>query len=58
MKSKNIPAVGIIVVSLAAMGSVALAAPDRFTLKAPNGVAFSEFRGLRNMAGRRRESDR
>jgi hypothetical protein len=24
---------------------MALAAQDRFTLKAPNGVAFSEFRG-------------
>jgi Cytochrome P460 len=35
----------IIVVSLAVLLSMALAAQDRFTLKAPNGVAFSEFRG-------------
>jgi hypothetical protein len=45
MKSKNIPAIVIIVVLLAVLGSMALAAQDRFTLKAPNGVAFSEFRG-------------
>ena len=45
MKSKNIPAIVIIVVSLSVLLSIALAAQDRFTLKAPNGVAFSEFRG-------------
>jgi len=45
MKSKKIPAVGILVVSLCGLAIVAVAAPDRFTLKAPNGVAFSEFRG-------------
>lgn len=45
MKSKNIPAIAIIVVLLAVLGSIALAAQDRFTLKAPNGVAFSEIRG-------------
>ncbi len=45
MKSKNIPAIVIIVVLLAVVGSMALAAQDRFTLKVPNGLAFSEFRG-------------
>jgi len=45
MKSKNIPAIVIIVVLLGVLVSVALAAQDRFTLKAPNGVAFSEIRG-------------
>jgi hypothetical protein len=45
MKSKNIPAIVILVVLLAVLGSIALAAQDRFTLKAPNGVAFSEIRG-------------
>jgi Cytochrome P460 len=44
MKRKNIPAVVIVVASLSVFLSVALAAQDRFTLKAPNGVAFSEFR--------------
>ncbi len=45
MKNKNVPAIVIIMVVLAFLGSMALAAQDRFTLKAPNGVAFSEFRG-------------
>jgi hypothetical protein len=30
---------------LAAVGAVALTARDKYTLKAPNGLAFSEFRG-------------
>ena len=32
-------------VSVAALGGVALAAQDRFTLKAPNGIGLAEFRG-------------
>ena len=35
----------IITASLAALGSMALAEPDRYTLKIPNGLAWSEFRG-------------
>jgi hypothetical protein len=38
----------IIAVSLAAVGGMALAAQDRYTLKVPNGLAFSEFRGYEN----------
>ena len=38
----------IIAVSLAVLGSMALAAQDRFTLKVPNGPAFSDFRGYEN----------
>jgi len=34
-----------IAVSLALLGSMAFAAQNRFTLKAPNGVAFSDFKG-------------
>jgi hypothetical protein len=45
MKGKKIPAIVIIVALFSVLGSMALAAQDRFTLKAPNGVAFSEFRG-------------
>ena len=37
MKRQNIPAIVIIVVSLSVVVSMALAAQDRFTLKAPNG---------------------
>ena len=38
----------IIALLLAVLGSMALAAQDRYTLKVPNGLAFSEFRGYEN----------
>jgi hypothetical protein len=41
-------AVALIAVSLAGLGGMALAAQDRFTLKVPNGPAFSEFKGYEN----------
>jgi len=37
--------VSFAVVSLAVVGGVAVAAQDRSTLKVPNGLAFSEFKG-------------
>src|SRR5262245_48041600 len=37
--------IGILVASLAVLGSVALAAQDRYTLQIPDGLAWSEFRG-------------
>jgi hypothetical protein len=39
------PVIASVAVSLFVLGSVALAAQNRFTLKVPNGLAFSEFRG-------------
>jgi hypothetical protein len=45
MKRIPISAILILVVVLTVLGSIALAAQDRFTLKVPNGLAFSEFRG-------------
>jgi len=48
MKRNPFPAMMIIAVSLAAVGGIALAAQDRYTLKVPNGLAFSEFRGYEN----------
>ncbi len=45
MKSKTMSVVAVIVVSLAVLVSIAFAAQDRSTLKALNGVAFSEFQG-------------
>src|ERR1700712_2050500 len=39
------PFSAIVLVVLAVCGSMALAAQDRFTLKVPNGLAFSEFKG-------------
>jgi hypothetical protein len=43
LNSKNISAIAISVVLAAAIGSLALAAQD--TLRIPDGLAFSEFRG-------------
>ena len=48
MKRTPFPAIMIIALSLAVLGSMALAAQDRFTLKVPNGPAFSDFRGYEN----------
>jgi Cytochrome P460 len=45
MKKIPFPAMMVVAVSLAAFGGIALAAQDRFTLKVPNGLAFSEFKG-------------
>jgi hypothetical protein len=48
LKSKSIPAIVMIpVVSLVVLGSMALAAQDRYTLKL-DGLAFSDFRGYEN----------
>ena len=35
----------LFVLSLAVAGTLAQTGQDRFTLKSPNGIAFSEFRG-------------
>ena len=45
MKRTPFPAIAIIAASLAVLGGMALGAQDRFTLKVPNGLAFSEFKG-------------
>ncbi len=45
MKRKRMLAISIITAGLALVGSWAIAAQDKYTLKVPNGLAFSEFRG-------------
>ena len=45
MKSKKITAIVIIAISLSILGGIALAQQDKYTLKVPDGLAFSEFRG-------------
>src|SRR6516165_2645749 len=45
LKSKNILAIAISMALPIVMGSLALAAQDRYSLKIPDGLAFSEFRG-------------
>ena len=44
MKNKRISAV-VIAVALVVSGNMARAAQDKYTVKVPNGLAFSEFRG-------------
>lgn len=45
LKSKSILAIAISVALLIVVGSLALAAQDRYTLKIPDGLAWSDFRG-------------
>ena len=45
LKSKNILAIAISVALPIVVGSLALAAQDRYALKIPDGLAVSEFRG-------------
>jgi hypothetical protein len=49
----------IVIAALAAvLASIALAAQDKYTVRVPNGLAFSEFRGIRKLAGCCCQSDR
>jgi len=45
---KSIAAMAIIVISLAVLCGIAYSAQDRYSLKVPNGLAFSEFRGYQD----------
>jgi hypothetical protein len=45
LKNKPAPAIAMIAALLTAAGGIAFAAQDRYTVKVPNGLAFSEFRG-------------
>jgi hypothetical protein len=45
MKSKRMVTIAIISGVLAVMSGWAMSAQDKYTLKVPNGIAFSEFRG-------------
>ena len=45
MKGKRIPAIVTASAVLAVLGSAAVLAQDKYTLKIPDGLAFSEFKG-------------
>jgi hypothetical protein len=47
MKSKRIPTNLIVLAFLTISVALALAAQDKYTVKVPNGLAFSEFRDTR-----------
>jgi len=44
----RIISVGAFGLVLAALGGIALAAQDKYTVRVPNGLAFSDFRGYEN----------
>jgi hypothetical protein len=45
MKRKSIGLVALVGVFLSVLAALAMAAQDKYTLKVPNGLSFSEFRG-------------
>ena len=45
MKSKSMLIIAIVMVALAILGSRAISAQDKYSLRVPGGLAFSEFRG-------------
>jgi hypothetical protein len=45
MNRKNMLTIGVTTLSLAFLGGVAISAQDKYTVKVPGGLAFSEFRG-------------
>ena len=45
MKRKSMLTIAIITVVLAVLGGMAISAQDKYTVKVPGGLAFSEFRG-------------
>jgi hypothetical protein len=51
LKRKSIPAIVISMALPVVVGGLALAAQDRYTLKIPDGLAFSEFRGYETWQG-------
>jgi hypothetical protein len=46
--TRSASSVIVISVSAAVLASIALAAQDKYTVRVPNGLAFSEFRGYEN----------
>jgi hypothetical protein len=45
MKTGKLPKIAAVALSLTVLGGVAFAAQDRYTLKIPDGLAFSDFKG-------------
>src|SRR5207302_1091418 len=45
MKSKGLGTIAIVTALVSALGGSAISAQDKYTVKVPGGLAFSEFRG-------------
>jgi hypothetical protein len=50
MKRKSMLAIGILSVSVVVLGGTAISAQDKYSLKSPSGIAFSDFRGYEDWA--------
>ena len=50
MTRKSMLAIGIISVSVVVLGGTAISAQDKYSLKSPSGIAFSDFRGYEDWA--------
>ena len=50
MMHKSMLAIGIVSVSLVALGSTVVYAQDKYSLKSPSGIAFSDFKGYEDWA--------
>src|SRR2546426_1591652 len=48
MKSKGMGTIAIVTALVSALGGRAMSAQDKYTVKVPGGLAFSEFRGYEN----------
>lgn len=48
MNGKSLLTIATLAATLTILGGAALSAPDKYTLRVPNGLAFSEFRGYEN----------
>src|SRR5437660_5028704 len=50
MRRKSMLAIGIISVSVVVLAGTAISAQDKYSLKSPSGIAFSDFRGYEDWA--------
>ena len=50
MTRKSMLAIGIVSVSVVVLGGSAISAQDKYSLKSPSGIAFSDFRGYEDWA--------
>src|SRR5437870_12102172 len=48
MKRKGMGTIAIVTALVSALGGSAMSAQDKYTVKVPGGLAFSEFRGYEN----------
>src|ERR1700752_3679124 len=48
---KRKPTIAVAAVAIAILGGAAISAQDKYSLKVPGGLAFSEFRGYENWEG-------